>query len=37
MAGVVNDIEALAEFRAHLMRFNHDPGRELRDHPGPLA
>jgi hypothetical protein len=24
MAGVVNDIEALAEFRAHLMRFNHD-------------
>ena len=24
MAGVVNDIEALAEFRAHLMQFNHD-------------
>ena len=24
MAGVVNDIEALAEFRAHLMRFNHE-------------
>ena len=24
MAGVINDIEALAEFRAHLMRFNHD-------------
>jgi hypothetical protein len=24
MAGVVNDIEALAEFRAHLMRFNRD-------------
>lgn len=24
MAAVVNDIEALAEFRAHLMRFNHD-------------
>src|SRR5438046_10309180 len=24
MAGVVNDIEALAEFRTHLMRFNHD-------------
>ena len=24
MAGVVNDIEALAEFRAHLMRFDHD-------------
>jgi hypothetical protein len=24
MAGVVNDIEALAEFRARLMQFNHD-------------
>ena len=24
MAGVINDIEALAEFRAHLMQFNHD-------------
>ena len=24
MSGVVNDIEALAEFRSHLMRFNHD-------------
>ena len=24
MAGVINDVEALAEFRAHLMRFNHD-------------
>jgi hypothetical protein len=24
MAGVINDIEALAEFRAHLMRFNHE-------------
>jgi hypothetical protein len=24
MAGVVNDIEALAEFRAHLMRFNQE-------------
>jgi hypothetical protein len=24
MAGVVNDIEALAQFRAHLMRFNHE-------------
>ena len=24
MAGVVNDIEALAEFRAHLKQFNHD-------------
>ena len=24
MAGVINDIEALAEFRAHLMRFNRD-------------
>ncbi len=24
MTGVVNDIEALAEFRSHLMRFNHD-------------
>ncbi len=24
MAGVVNDIEALAEFRSHLMQFNHD-------------
>src|ERR1700733_10823185 len=24
MAGVVNDIEALAEFRAHLQQFNHD-------------
>ena len=24
MPGVVNDIEALAEFRAHLMQFNQD-------------
>jgi len=24
MSSVVNDIEALAEFRSHLMRFNHD-------------
>ncbi len=24
MTGVVNDIEALAEFRSHLMRFNHE-------------
>ena len=24
MAGVINDIEALAEFRAHLMQFNHE-------------
>jgi len=24
MAGVINDIEALAEFRTHLMQFNHD-------------
>jgi hypothetical protein len=24
MSGVVNDIEALAEFRSQLMRFNHD-------------
>ena len=24
MPGVVNDIEALAEFRANLMQFNHD-------------
>lgn len=24
MAGVVNDIEALAEFRAHLMQFNKE-------------
>jgi hypothetical protein len=24
MAGVINDIEALAEFRAHLLQFNHD-------------
>jgi hypothetical protein len=24
VAGVVNDVEALAEFRAHLMRFNRD-------------
>ena len=24
MPGVVNDIEALAEFRSHLMQFNHD-------------
>jgi hypothetical protein len=24
MAGVVNDMEELAEFRAHLMRFNRD-------------
>ena len=24
MAGVINDIEALAEFRSRLMQFNHD-------------
>jgi hypothetical protein len=24
MSGVINDIDALTEFRAHLMRFNHD-------------
>jgi hypothetical protein len=24
MSGVINDIDALAEFRAHLMRFNRD-------------
>jgi hypothetical protein len=24
MAGVINDIEALAEFRSHLMQFNRD-------------
>ena len=29
MAGVVNDIEALAEFRAQLMRFNHDLAENL--------
>jgi hypothetical protein len=29
MAGVINDVEALAEFRAHLMRFNHDLAENL--------
>ena len=24
MSGVINDIDALAEFRAHLMQFNRD-------------
>ncbi|HZR53107.1 MAG TPA: hypothetical protein VFB06_26785 [Streptosporangiaceae bacterium] len=24
MSGVINDIEALTEFRAHLLRFNND-------------
>src|SRR5262249_349580 len=35
MAGVVNDIEALAEFRAHLLRFNHDLAENFATIQGP--
>ena len=29
MAGVINDVEALAEFRVHLMQFNRDLGESF--------